>query len=74
MGMKAIDCAMRACPREVTHIGEKGYIYCSLHAKDRRRFVGERCRKMRVWELNLLRADKPLPSYQPIRKPAEVQP
>jgi hypothetical protein len=59
----------RGCTNTVTHIGEKGYIYCADHAKDRRHYVGEHCRKMRPWELKLIATGKPLPSYTPIRKP-----
>jgi len=65
-------CDMRRdCTNPVTHIGEKGYIYCAEHALCRKGF--ERVRRMYVWELKLIEAGKPLPSYKPIRKPvAEV--
>lgn len=53
----------------VTHIGEKGYVYCAECAILRRQSQAERVRKMRAWELKLLAAGKPLPSYEPIRKP-----
>jgi len=66
----SLQCDMRKdCTNRVTHIGYKGFIYCAEHAKGRRYYAGENCRKMRVWELNLIRAGKPLPCYQPIRKP-----
>lgn len=48
----------------VTHIGEKGYAYCSECATRRRASGYERCRKMRAWELQLLREGKQLPSYE----------
>jgi hypothetical protein len=60
-----MQCDMKKdCHSEVTHIGEKGYIYCTLHAQVRRDFVGERTRKMKPWELALIKAGKPLPSYE----------
>lgn len=49
------------CGREVTHIGEKGYIYCAFHAIGRRQW--ERCRKMRPHELNRIRRGQPLTHY-----------
>lgn len=63
-----MTCDMRKeCISPVTHIGEKGYVYCSEHALCRKGI--ERVRKMRVWELKLIQAGQPLPSYQRIRKP-----
>ena len=63
-----LQCDMDStCTQPVTHIGEKGYIYCTAHVKNRR-YV-ERCRKMRKWEIDLLKQGKPLPSYKPVRKP-----
>lgn len=56
------------CTNPVTHIGEKGYIYCKEHALDRRRYPGERTRLMRVWELQLIAEDKPLPTYRRLPK------
>jgi hypothetical protein len=53
------------CAQPVTHIGEKGYIYCAGHAADRRY---ERTRALRPWELDLIRAGQPVPSYRPITK------
>lgn len=55
------------CPNRVTHIGEKGYVYCAACAPLRR--GQERTRRMRPWELRLLAAGHPLPSYTPIPKP-----
>lgn len=61
---RALQCDMRReCTEPVTHIGEKGYTYCAEHVADRRGV--ERCRRMRAWEVDLLRAGKPLPSYEP---------
>lgn len=58
----------RDCTTPVTHIGEKGYVYCPEHAAQRRGWEG--ARRMVAWELDLLREGKPLPSYRPIPKPA----
>lgn len=64
------SCDMKKdCSNPVTHIGEKGYAYCTAHAVTRRQSGYERTRKMRAWELKLLREGKPLPSYKPIPKP-----
>jgi len=52
------------CTNQVTHIGEKGYVYCADHAWERRQSGYERTRRMRGWELNLIRNGKPLPSYR----------
>jgi hypothetical protein len=63
-----MKCDMNSdCDNRVTHIGEKGYVYCAEHAAHRRGV--ERCRKMRKWELVLIESGKPLPSYRPGRKP-----
>ena len=71
--MKTLTCDMaRECAAVVTHIGEKGYLYCKDHAIQRRKYVGERCRLMRLWELKLAQAGEPLPSYQRIPKPKPV--
>jgi len=59
----------RDCTNPVTHIGEKGYIYCATHAVSRRQSGYERTRRMRAWELEYIRVGKPLPSYQVSAKP-----
>jgi hypothetical protein len=56
----------RDCAQPVTHVGEKGYIYCAGHAATRRGH--ERTRALRPWELELIRAGRPVPSYHPITK------
>lgn len=62
------ECDMvQGCADRVTHIGEKGYVYCAKHAPDRRGW--ERVRKMRVWESRLIAAGEPLPSYKRGPKP-----
>ncbi|GGG86892.1 hypothetical protein [Edaphobacter dinghuensis] len=68
--MKSLSCEMRDdCLNAVTHIGNKGYIYCSVHALERRQSGYERTRRLRVWELKLLRNGDAVPSYTPIKKP-----
>ena len=62
------QCGMRPdCPEPVTHIGERGYIYCTGHAAILRGW--ENTRKMRPWELRLIEAGQRLPSYRPGPKP-----
>jgi hypothetical protein len=52
----------RDCAEQVTHIGEKGFVYCAKHVGDRRGW--ERCRAMRPWERRLVASGKPLRSYE----------
>lgn len=64
---RVVSCEMRReCTAPVTHIGDKGYVYCAEHAQIRRASGYEHCRRLRQWELRLLRADVPLPSYKPL--------
>jgi hypothetical protein len=66
--MKTLQCEMKDdCKAPVTHVEEKGYIYCTEHAIQRRTGVGWRNRKLRPWELRMLRAGGQVPSYKPIR-------
>lgn len=51
----------RECKQVVTHIGEKGYVYCGPHARDRRDY--ERCRPLSDKELAQLKAWTPLAGY-----------
>jgi hypothetical protein len=61
--MSALRCDMtRECAAPVSHIGEKGYAYCTHHAANRQ-YV-ERCRRLRAWELRQLAAGQPLKSYE----------
>jgi hypothetical protein len=67
----SLMCEMvKGCEHTVTHIGDKGYVYCAEHAVIRRHSGYERCRRMHRWELELVRSGMPLPSYKPGRKPA----
>lgn len=50
------------CTEPVTHIGEKGYIYCAVHAGMRGGYEG--VRKMRKWELRWISEGLTLPSYE----------
>ncbi len=72
--MAKLKCDMHErCKMRITHIGEKGYIYCLSGAEQRRGW--ERVRKLRVWELRLLERGEQVPSYKPItqREHLEVQ-
>lgn len=42
----------KGCPEPVTHLDQKGYVYCTEHGLDRRR--SQPCRKLRTFELNRL--------------------
>lgn len=60
-----LQCEMRAeCAEPVTHIGEKGYIYCARCSPKRQGW--ERTRRLRAFEVALLRAGFALPSYKPL--------
>lgn len=62
MFKRLLACDMaKECPEPVTHIGEKGYVYCASHAPLRQGY--ERTRKLRAWEAKQLQAGNPLPSY-----------
>jgi hypothetical protein len=54
-----LSCEMeKDCAATVTHVGEKGYVYCKEHV-DRRRGI-ERCRRLRKWEIALLTQGTPI--------------
>lgn len=68
-------CDMRKdCTARVTHIGNKGYVYCEAHAIIRRQSGAERTRRMRLWECKMIAQGKPLPSYKPARRYAKQYP
>lgn len=54
---------VNGCPNPVTHIGEKGYVYCAEHV-GRRRGI-EHCAR--------IAAGKPLMSYRPITQAESEQ-
>lgn len=58
------------CTAEVTHIDNKGYIYCTEHGIERRDC--RPCRALRKWELAMLKAGEQVPSYTPGPKPKAV--
>ena len=49
------------CDTPVTHIGDKGFIYCTNHAGDRKGW--ERVRKLRPHELNRLKRGQQIAKY-----------
>lgn len=58
-----LACDMRReCQSPVTHIDEKGFIYCSDHGRQRQ--YSMRCRKLMPNELNRLGQGMPLESYE----------
>lgn len=59
---RELRCDMHAnCAAPVTHIGRRGYLYCTAHATARQGW--ERCRKLTPPELATLRAGKPIARY-----------
>ena len=60
--MNVLKCDMLTdCTAEVTHIDEKGWVYCTEHGLIRRDYM--RCRKLRPWELHILTGGNPLRKY-----------
>lgn len=55
----------------VTHIGNKGYAYCTACATIRRESGYESTRKMRHWELRWIAEGRSLPSYKAGPEPKE---
>ena len=65
---KNLQCDGRKdCPDIVTHIDEKGFIYCAKHGVDRRGYPGgiynRRCRKLRPHEVRRLQRGDVLKGY-----------
>jgi hypothetical protein len=50
------------CTDHVTHIDEKGFVYCNTHGMHRQGVM--RCRKLKAKELGQLESGKPLTSYK----------
>ena len=45
-----LKCDMHTeCEEPVTHIDDKGYVYCEVHGEERKAY--RRCRKLRVAEV-----------------------
>lgn len=57
---------VKDCTERVTHIGEKGYVYCSTHAPWRTGW--ERTRKLTTGEVKQLEGGTPLSSYVPLKR------
>ena len=57
-----LACDMRdTCVSTITHIDEKGFIYCAEHGADRQSWC--RCRKLTPAELKRLQAGRTIASY-----------
>lgn len=58
-----LQCDMSdTCGIEVTHVEDKGYVYCAAHAKDRKSY-GHRVRLLKAAERKQLLRNEPLQSY-----------
>ena len=67
MSERVLTCdGVKSCDSEITHIDEKGFIYCANHGKERQEY--RRCRKLAAWELRLIEAGQPVPSYTPVKR------
>ena len=56
--LRTLKCDMiEGCIADVTHIDDKGYLYCAEHGPQRRE-GGRRCRKLTPSELDRLRRDE----------------
>lgn len=61
-----LKCDMKKdCSEQITHIDEKGFIYCREHGRQRKNYgrYAMKCRQLRPFELNQLKAGKPLRRY-----------
>ena len=57
-----LQCDMRAdCSAPVTHVDEKGYVYCAEHGEQRKSVRA--CRRLATMELRQLRMGMPLAKY-----------
>jgi hypothetical protein len=62
-GERLLKCDMsEACEEPVTHLDEKGFVYCTKHGVQRRG-SGHRCRKLKPSELRQLKSGQPLAKY-----------
>jgi hypothetical protein len=69
--MSELKCEMsHECQCPVTHIDDKGYIYCKQHGNERKSY--RRCRQLRIWELKLLKAGQTVPSYERRNRPKQT--
>lgn len=61
--MKTLKCSGQDnCIQDVTHIDEKGFVYCARHGEIRKQYM--RCRKLTTKELKQLSNDMPLKNYE----------
>lgn len=61
-GSFSLSCDMaKECTETVTHIDDKGYVYCKKHGLERRSV--RRCRQLRSAELKKLLKGQPLARY-----------
>jgi hypothetical protein len=51
----------KGCESPITHMDEKGFIYCAIHGAWRKQYM--RCRKLKPAELKTLQSGKPLTKY-----------
>lgn len=57
-----IHCDMTAeCDQPITHLDDKGYVYCTTHGLQRRDY--RPCRKLRPAEINKLQRGEQLDHY-----------
>lgn len=54
--MNTLKCDMPECAEKVTHVDEKGFIYCAPHGVNRKIFC--RCRKLSAKEIRTLLSGK----------------
>jgi hypothetical protein len=59
---RVLSCDMRReCAKPVTHLDERGYVYCAEHGAIRKHSM--RCRKLSASELRHLESGQPIASY-----------
>lgn len=62
--MKKLECNMKDdCTSPITHIDEKGFIYCKEHGLERKQSHRKRCRQLKPKELKDLQSGKQLKEY-----------
>lgn len=54
------------CNAAITHLDEKGFVYCAEHGKQRKEY--KRCRLLKPRELSVLREGKALTSYSGVAR------
>ena len=70
--MNRTTCDMvRGCPNPITHIGAKGYVYCTAHAPDRAGV--ERVRKMTPGELKRIESGQTISYKRETQQTADLK-